>query len=204
MQPETTIKEIIVYLVEAKIIKIQEAFDLTDDEARFLYRCYNPTPEYKIPKYSPTEQEARHNAEDLLPLYRKNELSFETHCISFDYLITPFGNVYVFRSILKEILEENKKKINSFKDTQMPLFKQRLSTFNPEEITEFFGRYANYHGYIETIYGDKEFTMLVIYRFLETHKGDFYSYNIYWNSSRLELTSEELNREEVTDNEQVE
>ena len=156
-------------LVKNDIVSIDEALTLTDEETVFLHTCSNPTEVVLIPVYAYGENEVELETGELLFCYRKGEISLDTHYV---YNARDFYNERFFKFVPKAPLEEKKQKIQRFKEKYELEFKKYISELNLSGISNFLDDYNYQKANTGLIFGDKEFTALVIFRLVTSEDYD--------------------------------
>ena len=174
-------------LVKNDIVSIDEALTLTDEETLFLHTCSNPTEEVLIPDYAYDGKEIELEAGELLFCYRKGEISLDTHYV---YNARDFYNERFFKFVPKAPLEEKKQKIQRFKEKYTLEFKQYISGLNLSEISDFLDAYNYQNANISLLFGDKEFTALVIFRLVTSENYEMWD-TIVWDEENFEFVKKE-------------
>ena len=174
-------------LVKNDIISIDEALTLTDEETVFLHTCSNPTEVVLIPDYAYGENEIELEVGELLFCYRKGEISLDTHYV---YNARDFYNERFFKFVPKAPLEEKKQKIQRFKEKYELEFKKYISELNLSGISNFLDDYNYQKANISLIFGDKEFTALVIFRLVTSEDYEMWD-TIIWDEENFEFVKKE-------------
>lgn len=174
-------------LVKNDIISIDEALTLTDEETVFLHTCSNPTEVVLIPDYAYGENEIELEVGELLFCYRKGEISLDTHYV---YNARDFYNERFFKFVPKAPLEEKKQKIQRFKEKYESEFKKYISELNLSGISNFLDDYNYQKANISLIFGDKEFTALVIFRLVTSEDYEMWD-TIIWDEENFEFVKKE-------------
>ena len=174
-------------LVKNDIVSIDEALTLTDEETVFLHTCSNPTEVVLIPDYAYGENEIELEAGELLFCYRKGEISLDTHYV---YNARDFYNERFFKFVPKAPLEEKKQKIQRFKEKYELEFKKYISELNLSEISDFLDAYNYQNANISLLFGDKEFTALVIFRLVTSEDYEMWD-TIIWDEENFEFVKKE-------------
>lgn len=180
-------QKMVLELVKANIVSVDEALTLTDEETVFLYTCSNPTEEVLIPEYAYDGNEIEVEAGELLFCYRKGEISLDTH---FVYNARDFYGERFFKFAVKAPLEERNQKIQRFKEKYELEFKKYISKLNLTEISNFLDAYNYQNANISLLFGDKEFTALVIFRLVTSEDYDMWD-SIVWDDENLEFVKKE-------------
>lgn len=174
-------------LVKNDIVSIDEALTLTDEETVFLHTCSNPTEVVLIPDYAYGENEVELEAGELLFCYRKGEISLDTHYV---YNARDFYNERFFKFVPKAPLEEKKQKIQRFKEKYELEFKKYISELNLSGISNFLDDYNYQKANTSLIFGDKEFTALVIFRLVTSEDYEMWD-TIIWDEENFEFVKKE-------------
>ena len=172
-------------LVKNDIVSIDEALTLTDEETVFLHTCSNQTEVVLIPDYAYGENEVE--AGELLFCYRKGEISLDTHYV---YNARDFYNERFFKFVPKAPLEEKKQKIQRFKEKYESEFKKYISELNLSGISNFLDDYNYQKANTGLIFGDKEFTALVIFRLVTSEDYEMWD-TIIWDEENFEFVKKE-------------
>lgn len=172
-------------LVKNDIVSIDEALTLTDEETVFLHTCSNQTEVVLIPDYAYGENEVE--AGELLFCYRKGEISLDTHYV---YNARDFYNERFFKFVPKAPLEEKKQKIQRFKEKYELEFKKYISELNLSGISNFLDDYNYQKANTSLIFGDKEFTALVIFRLVTSEDYEVWD-TIIWDEENFEFVKKE-------------
>lgn len=174
-------------LVKNDIVSIDEALTLTDEETVFLHTCSNPTEVVLIPDYAYGENEIELETGELLFCYRKGEISLDTHYV---YNARDFYNERFFKFVPKAPLEEKKQKIQRFKEKYELEFKKYISELNLSGISNFLDDYNYQKANTGLIFGDKEFTALVIFRLVTSEDYEMWD-TIIWDEENFEFVKKE-------------
>ena len=174
-------------LVKNDIVSIDEALTLTDEETVFLHTCSNPTEVVLIPDYAYGENEVELEAGELLFCYRKGEISLDTHYV---YNARDFYNERFFKFVPKAPLEEKKQKIQRFKEKYELEFKKYISGLNLSEISDFLDAYNYQNANTSLLFGDKEFTALVIFRLVTSENYEMWD-AVIWDEENFEFVKKE-------------
>ena len=174
-------------LVKNDIVSIDEALTLTDEETVFLHTCSNPTEVVLIPDYAYGENEIELETGELLFCYRKGEISLDTHYV---YNARDFYNERFFKFVPKAPLEEKKQKIQRFKEKYESEFKKYISELNLSGISNFLDDYNYQKANTGLIFGDKEFTALVIFRLVTSEDYEMWD-TIIWDEENFEFVKKE-------------
>ena len=174
-------------LVKNDIVSIDEALTLTDEETVFLHTCSNPTEVVLIPDYAYGENEVELEAGELLFCYRKGEISLDTHYV---YNARDFYNERFFKFVPKAPLEEKKQKIQRFKEKYELEFKKHISELNLSGISNFLDDYNYQKANTSLIFGDKEFTALVIFRLVTSEDYEMWD-TVIWDEENFEFVKKE-------------
>ena len=170
-------------LVKNDIVSIDEALTLTDEETVFLHTCSNPTEVVLIPDYAYGENEVELEAGELLFCYRKGEISLDTHYV---YNARDFYNERFFKFVPKAPLEEKKQKIQRFKEKYELEFKKYISELILSGISNFLDDYNYQKANTGLIFGDKEFTALVIFRLVTSEDYEIWD-TVIWDEENFEF-----------------
>lgn len=170
-------------LVKNDIVSIDEALTLTDEETVFLHTCSNPTEVVLIPDYAYGENEVELEAGELLFCYRKGEISLDTHYV---YNARDFYNERFFKFVPKAPLEEKKQKIQRFKEKYELEFKKYISKLNLSGISNFLDDYNYQNANTSLLFGDKEFTALVIFRLVTSEDYEMWD-TVIWDEENFEF-----------------
>ena len=174
-------------LVKNDIVSIDEALTLTDEETVFLHTCSNPTEELLIPDYAYDGKEIELEAGELLFCYRRGEISLDTHYV---YNARDFYGERFFKFAPKAPLEEKKQKIQRFKEKYELEFKKYISELNLSGISNFLDDYNYQNANISLIFGDKEFTALVIFRLVTSEDYEMWD-TVIWDEENFEFVKKE-------------
>ena len=174
-------------LVKNDIVSIDEALTLTDEETVFLHTCSNPTEVVLIPDYAYGEKEIELETGELLFCYRKGEISLDTHYV---YNARDFYNERFFKFVPKAPLEEKKQKIQRFKEKYELEFKKYISGLNLSEISDFLDAYNYQNANTSLLFGDKEFTALVIFRLVTSENYEMWD-AVIWDEENFEFVKKE-------------
>ena len=174
-------------LVKNDIVSIDEALTLTDEETVFLHTCSNQTEVVLIPDYAYGENEIELETGELLFCYRKGEISLDTHYV---YNARDFYNERFFKFVPKAPLEEKKQKIQRFKEKYELEFKKYISELNLSGISNFLDDYNYQKANTSLIFGDKEFTALVIFRLVTSEDYEVWD-TIIWDEENFEFVKKE-------------
>ena len=172
-------------LVKNDIVSIDEALTLTDEETVFLHTCSNQTEVVLIPDYAYGENEVE--AGELLFCYRKGEISLDTHYV---YNARDFYNERFFKFVPKAPLEEKKQKIQRFKEKYELEYKKYISELNLPGISNFLDDYNYQKANTSLIFGDKEFTALVIFRLVTSEDYEMWD-TVIWDEENFEFVKKE-------------
>ena len=174
-------------LVKNDIVSIDEALTLTDEETVFLHTCSNPTEVVLIPDYAYGENEIELETGELLFCYHKGKISLDTHYV---YNARDFYNERFFKFVPKAPLEEKKQKIQRFKEKYELEFKKYISELNLSDISNFLDNYNYQNANTSLLFGDKEFTALVIFRLVTSEDYEMWD-TVIWDEENFEFVKKE-------------